>query len=73
MIKNCKQIQLICANYGMGGQIRINWPAEVLKHDTNLQIHNSRNFIPTLPSDAVIVQRCLDRKQYKQIYRNFYR
>lgn len=62
MIKNCKQIQMICADYGMCGQIRINWPAEVLKNGTNLQIHNSRNFIPSLPSDGVIIQRCLDKK-----------
>ena len=62
MIKNCKQIQLINADYGMCGQIRINWPAEVLKNGSNLQIHNSRNFIPSLPSDCVIIQRCLDKK-----------
>lgn len=62
MIKNCKQIQMICADYGMCGQIRVNCPAEVLKNGSNLQIHNSRNFIPSLPSDCVIVQRCLDKK-----------
>lgn len=62
MIKNCKQIQLINADYGMCGQIRVNWPAEVLKNGSNLQIHNSRNYIPSLPSEGVIIQRCLDKK-----------
>lgn len=54
-------IQMVNADHGMCGQIRVNWPAQYLQV-CGLDIINSRRLFAGFATDAYFVQRCAEKK-----------
>lgn len=52
---------MVAADYGMCGLLRVCWPADVLKAHGCNNIFCSRTYMSSLPTQAVLVQRSLDK------------
>lgn len=51
---------MICADYGACGQIRVNWPAQLLQ-SININVLNTRTLYAGFPIDAIFIQRCAEQ------------
>ena len=53
-------VEMICADYGACGQIRVNWPAQLMQ-SLGVPILNTRTLYAGFPLDAVFIQRCAEQ------------
>lgn len=53
-------IEMINADYGACGLIRVNWPAQLLQ-SIGVQVLNTRTLYAGFPIDTIFVQRCVEQ------------
>lgn len=53
-------IECVCADYGACGQIRVNWPAQLLQ-TLNINVLNTRTLYAGFPIDTIFIQRCAEQ------------
>lgn len=59
-VERYKMIEMISADYGACGQIRVNWPAQLLQ-SMGVQILNTRTLYAGFPLDKIYIQRCAEQ------------
>jgi hypothetical protein len=59
-------LQMVNSDFGMCGQIRVNWPAQALQSN-GISVLNTRQVLLGLPTDKIFIQRCGEKQIFESL------